>query len=133
MMAERGKNSGNGNTERRPHSRRTTVAGRIAGGAAVSAVLASGAIAAFGVDTAKADSDALALTCAPNSGTTCDLVTGGADTGGPLGAGGALLTPNSAFRLIGPGGWLIGNGLDALVLDSSCTANWCSASRPRAT
>ncbi len=108
---------------RRRHPKRTAVVGRVAGGAAVSAFLAAGAIAAFGVDTAQADTGALGLTCAPNNGTTCDLVTGGSDPGGPLGASVVLLNPSASFRLIGPGGWLIGNGLDALELDPNCTAN----------
>ena len=70
-MPERAKNSRS--VKRNSLPERRTLAKRVAGGAAVSAALAAGALATVGVDTAKADSAPVAVTCAPADGAGCGL------------------------------------------------------------
>jgi collagen type III alpha len=112
------------------HATGTDVARRVGGGAALSAVLAAGAMATLGIGTAKADAGTVPLTCSPSAETFCGLFTGSTGAAATLllqpvqpNVTALLVDSGSSLKLFGPGGMLIGNGLDALTLDPDCTAN----------
>ena len=104
---------------------RNVAARRLAGGAVLGAAIAGGAFVAgplaglAGVDNVGSTATAQAAPCV--TGLFCDAVNGGgALFGGSIGAlgdgatqFGALTEALDPLNLIGPGGLLIGNGLDA--------------------
>ena len=106
---------------------------RAAGGAIVSAALAGGFFAA-GLSTGLNTGTAKADTCAP-SDIFCQVTKGGSELlgGGDGSVFGAAVGTTAGFtgnfdaldplNLVGPGGSLIGNGLDALEIDPNCTSN----------
>ncbi|MGB7508750.1 MAG: hypothetical protein WA965_25360, partial [Mycobacterium sp.] len=98
------------------------MARRFAGGAVFSAAMAVGAMATVGVATAEADTETHVVSCMPTAGQSCDPFAG-AGPGAVQYSALAVDDQASALRLFGPGGFLIGNGLDALDLDPDCTAN----------
>lgn len=102
-----------------------TSAKRLASGAVFSAALAAGAFgASLGTGIIGA---AHASPCAPGD-PVCEVVGSSVDALGNIGAGPqaslaiAKVTPATP-NLIGPGGLLIGDGLDALTIDPSCVAD----------
>src|SRR5262245_39318099 len=109
----------------RQRAMRRPMATQIAGGAAISVAFAAAAMATVAVDTAKADTGTTAA-AACSSATPIDCVgTGAAGRALLVGTGvNVAALPTAALpTLFGPGGMLIGNGLDALELDPDCTAN----------
>ena len=119
---------------------RSHTAKRVAGGAIVSAALATGfaglgSLSGLNTGTAQAACQPDDFLCLAGEG-GAELFGGG--DGSLFGAGvGATANAFGTFdaldplNLVGPGGSLIGNGLDALEIDPNCTSN-CARRRWRA-
>ncbi|KKF01489.2 hypothetical protein WN67_13365, partial [Mycolicibacterium obuense] len=116
--------SAHGGRHRKNRAERRALAKRLAGGAAVNAALAAGALVTMGTATAEADTTPTSVTCTPSDGADCPSAFGPAvhSVGGVGPRALTLDEAGPAIRLFGPGGVLIGNGLDATALDPSCTA-----------
>ncbi|MCV7063339.1 hypothetical protein H7I76_29365 [Mycolicibacterium vaccae] len=82
--------------------------------------MAAGALVTIGVATAEADTAPASVICTVSDRTACAPLLGRAGSAGPQPL--QIEDAPAAIRLFGPGGLLIGDGLDALARDPSCTA-----------
>lgn len=114
---------------------RRSMARQVAGGAVVSVAIAAASMATVAVGTAKADTGTTAAAACSSAIPTNCVGTGAAGRALLVGTGvnfPTLSTPSTLSTLstlptlqplFGPGGLLIGNGLDALAINPGCTSD----------